>query len=456
MSRIRVALVMAGMVVAWAALAIKSQAQPPPGWPGDPGGPAGRDDRGQGIGPNEPAPFNGPEGPGGFASDLFRLANNETVQKELKLTDRQKAAIKRVSDDQAKKRSDFFQGFRTQSDAARTQAVWEAQAQALAGTQVDPSVDARGWGAGNPLYGALNSRGYQPRIYGGQPEMDPTACEQQAKLQGQMAGDVVQNQSRQMMGEAMQEFQQESESALARVLDKAQSKRLREIQLQVEGAGAVLRADVSEKLGIRDDQRAEIEDIVNHSNAARSELMRKNRDFVRSMMPTPATDPNQAADGQPDDPLVGPNDPSGRGGRRHVDPEAMRSALEQPEVKAKMDESLKEHHRIRDRQYTMVYKAMDRRQLATFKKMLGKPFDVDSLLASSFRGGSGGRRTGQNPATDQPKAQAKPGSTTPAAATKPTDSSATPASRPAAPRRPSLRERRGLGGPQPSADATPN
>ncbi|HKM56547.1 MAG TPA: hypothetical protein VJY33_24295, partial [Isosphaeraceae bacterium] len=332
MSRIRVALVMAGMVVASAAVAVKSQAQPPPGGPGDPGGPAGRDDRGQGIGPNAPAQFNGPEGAGGFASDLFRLASNETVQKELKLTDRQKAAIKRVSDDQAKKRSDFFQEFRTQSDAARTQAVQEAQARALAGTQVDPSVDARGWGAGNPLYGALNSRGYQPRIYGGQPEMDPTAREQQAKLQGQMAGDVVQNQSRQMMREAMQEFQQESEYALARVLDKAQSKRLREIQLQVEGAGAVLRADVSEKLGIREDQRAEIEEIVNQSNAARSELMRKNRDFVRSMMPVTVL--NQTPDGQPDDPLVGQNDPSGRGGSRRLDPEAMRTVMEQPEVKA--------------------------------------------------------------------------------------------------------------------------
>ncbi len=452
MSRIRVALVMAGMVVAWAAVAVKSQAQPPPGGPGDPGGPAAPDDRGQGIGPNEPAQFNRPEGPGGFASDLFRLANNETVQTELKLTDRQKATIKRVSDDQAKKRSDFFREFRTQSDAARTQAVQEAQAQALAGTQVDPSVDARGSGTGNPLYGALNSRGYQPRIYGGQPEMDPTAREQAAKLQGQMASDVVQNQSSQMMREAMEEFQQESECALARVLDKAQCKRLREIQLQAEGAGAVLRADVSEKLGIREDQRAEIEDIVNQSNAARSELMRKNWDFVRSMMPVTVL--NQAADGQPDDPLDGPNGPSGRGGRRRFDPEAMRTVMEQPEVKAKMEESLKEHHRIRDRQYTMVYKAMDRRQVATFKKMLGKPFDVDSLLASSFRGGSGGRRTGQNPATDQPKAQAKPGSTTPAAATKPADSSTT--SKPAAPRRPSLRERRGLGGHQPSTGAAPN
>src|SRR5208337_2605444 len=103
----------------------------------------------------------------------------------------------------------------------------------------------------------------------------------------------------------------------------------------------------------------------------------------------PVTVLNQTPDGQPDDPLVGQNDPSGRGGSRRLDPEAMRTVMEQPEVKAKMVESLKEHHRIRDRQYTMIYKAMDRRQVATFKKMLGKPFDVDSLLASSFRGGSG-------------------------------------------------------------------
>ena len=73
----------------------------------------------------------------------------------------------------------------------------------------------------------------------------------------------------------------------------------------------------------------------------------------------------------------------------------MQKIMEQPEVKAKMEETRKEQSQLRDREYAMVYKAMDRRQVATFKRMLGKPFDVDSVTAGFFRGGPGGpgRRT---------------------------------------------------------------
>ena len=77
--------------------------------------------------------------------------------------------------------------------------------------------------------------------------------------------------------------------------------------------------------------------------------------------------------------------------RPRFDPAAMQKIMEQPEVKAKMDESRKEQDQLREREYAMVYKAMDRRQVATFKKMLGKPFDVDSLMGGFFRGGPGGR-----------------------------------------------------------------
>jgi hypothetical protein len=454
---------MAGLVVAWTAAAVISLAQTPPGEPGDPSGPGWPGSRGQQSGANVPFEFGGPGAADGFASDLFRLANNETVQTELKLTDRQKAIIKRVSGDQSKKRTEFFQEFRKQSDAARAQAVQDAQAQALAGNQVDPSVDARGSGAGNPIYGALNSRGYQPRIYGGQPQIDPTARQQAARLQGQMAGDTVQNESRQMMREAMQKFQQESQHELARVLDKAQYKRLREIQLQLEGAGAVLRDEVSEKLGLDEDQRAEIQNILNQTNAARRDLMRKNWDFMRLQMPTLPVDPDQAAAlGQPDNPPDARNGAGGRGtpGRfdpeaMPFDPEAMRKVMEQPEVKAKMDETRKEQRQLREREYAMVYKAMDRRQVATFKRLLGKPFDVDSLIGGFFRGSSGGRRNEPSPASDQAKTRTKPISSPASAAD--SGSSATPASKPAAtPRRQSLRERRGLGGQQPSTDSPPN
>ena len=93
----------------------------------------------------------------------------------------------------------------------------------------------------------------------------------------------------------------------------------------------------------------------------------------------------------------------------------------------------------------MVYKAMDRRQVSLFKKMLGKPFDVDSLRAGFFRGGPG--RNG--PAAGGPRAKdaSKTASgTTPATAAAKADASSGTTTKPATtPRRQSLRERRGLG-----------
>ena len=283
MSRIRITLVTA-LVVALAAAAINSQAQPPPGGRG-----GGRGQRGGG-------PGGGPGGWGGPGGNLIMLAGNEAVAKELKLTDRQKAKVKQISDDQNKKRGEVFQQIRQQADMAKAQAAQQAQAEALQAPQIDPSVDARGSGAGNALAGALNSRGYLPPIYGGrlqEGQIDPAQQQQAAQLQGQQAANAVQAQGFQMMREAMQELQQASEGELARVLDKNQVKRLKEIQLQVEGPAAVLRDDVAEKLEINEEQHAEIQTILNEANTARRQIMQKNFQLVRSLMP------NQPAGGNP-------------------------------------------------------------------------------------------------------------------------------------------------------------
>jgi hypothetical protein len=128
----------------------------------------------------------------------------------------------------------------------------------------------------------------------------------------------------------------------------------------------------------------------------------------------------------------------------------MKKVMEQPEVKSKMEEFQKEQTQLRQREYAMVYKAMDRRQVSTFKKMLGKAFDVDSLMAGFFRGGPGrGNRPGATApdASKSATAKAEPAPTTP-------DTTSTPKA--SAPRRQSLRERRGLGGQQPAPSDSPN
>jgi len=337
----------------------------------------------------------------------------------------------------------------------------------------------------NALAGALNSRGYQPQVYGGRvqgDQIDPAQQEQAAQLLGRQAANAVQAQNFQMMREAMQQLQNQSESELARVLDKNQVKRLKEIQLQVEGPAAVLRADVAERLEINEEQHEEIQGILTQANAARRELMRTNFQFVRSQMPTqPAGGNPPAADGQPDPNAAatpaagqvgqagqpGQGGRGGRGGRgangQHnrprFDPEAMQKIMEQPEVKAKMEETRKEQQQLRDREYAMVYKAMDRRQVSLFKKMLGKPFDVESVTGGFFRGGPGGRRNEANGSANQTTAAAKTDTakTTPAASADSSAASTSTTKSATIPRRQSLRERRGLGGQQPTPDGeSPN
>jgi hypothetical protein len=136
----------------------------------------------------------------------------------------------------------------------------------------------------------------------------------------------------------------------------------------------------------------------------------------------------------------------------------MQKIMEKPEVKAKMEETQKEQHQLRDREYALVYKAMDRRQVSNFKKMLGKPFDVDSLMPGPggfFRGGQG--RNGANGGGPQTKGAAKAAPATAGAGTAaPAETKSSPTSKQATtPRRQSLRERRGLGQ-QPSAGPSGN
>ena len=110
----------------------------------------------------------GPGGFGGPGGDLIRLADNEVVAKELKLTDRQKAKVKQIAERKTRSGGEVFQQLRQQTDIATQQAAQQAAAAALqGGGQIDPSVDARGSGAGNALAGTLNQRGYQPQVYGG-------------------------------------------------------------------------------------------------------------------------------------------------------------------------------------------------------------------------------------------------------------------------------------------------
>ncbi|MGC8638778.1 MAG: hypothetical protein ACP5XB_02735, partial [Isosphaeraceae bacterium] len=441
---------------------------------------------------------------GGFGNNLLSLANNEVAQKEIKMTDRQKAAVKKLSDDQRTKSRDAMQKMRQQTGVVQNQAAQQAQMQTrfMIQQQANAAAAASALSPYNPMGQALVNGGYgfQPQLQmaggqfvGGQPQVNPLMQQQVAQAQGRMAANAVQQQSRMMMRQAMQQMQQAADNELARILDKNQMRRLREIQLQQEGPRAVLREDVAQKLEINQEQAAEIQQALSQAGQERGQLMRQNFQYMRSLMPNPPGGNAQGGPGGQANPFArggrggqgaqaqggfggqggnggqggqagqgrfggqggfggqaAPGNQAGQGGQtgqggqagqaaaaaaaaRAARRDAMQKIMEKPEVKAKMQEFQDAQAELRQKEYAMVFKAMDRRQVSAFKKMLGKPFDVDSLRRGFFRG----------PANNGPG-----GATNTAAnsSTTKTDSSTATGTTPAAtaPRRRSLRERRGL------------
>jgi hypothetical protein len=116
-----------------------------------------------------------------------------------------------------------------------------------------------------------------------------------------------------------------------------------------------------------------------------------------------------------------------------------------------MDEFRTAQEQQRERDYAMVFKALDRRQGSLFKKMLGKKFDVELAMAGMFRGP--GQRNGPGGAATPKNGAAKADTAKPADQPK-TSSTSSSTSKPATPKKQSLRERRGLGA-QPSS-SSPN
>ena len=253
-----------------------------------------------------------------------------------------------------------------------------------------------------------------------------------------------------MMREAMQQLQHESDRELARVLDKNQFKRLKEIQLQVEGPSAVLRETWPRSSRSTRSRTREIQEIL--KRATRPVARRWPRGGTSSPVsgrPSKATTTSRP----PTRPI--PNAPAGQaqngntvaamaaGGtaaarrtgwsRRRWSPAAVVPAAAVPaavvlaaagrtrplrprghaEVHGAAgsegqdggdEEAAGSDSRSVLRQ---VYKVLDRRQSSAFKKMLGKPFDVDSMTNGFFRGpGQRGPGGGGGPAAKSDTAKA--------------------------------------------------
>jgi Spy/CpxP family protein refolding chaperone len=203
-----------GLFIALMACTPACRAQAPRGGGGAPGGPSG-------DGPSSrPLANVGGWAAGGSAS----LLTNPSVQKELKLTEKQKTQIKQLSDDLTRKDQETFKG------ALNPGGSFELEALADAITQNGAETIRRG---------LMERQFTRP---------------------------------------------QEVESAIARILTPRQRSRLAQIALQIEGLWAVTRPEVASRLNMSPDQVEQIGMILVEMGEAQKQLRMAQRE---RLMPLP-------------------------------------------------------------------------------------------------------------------------------------------------------------------------
>jgi len=308
-----------------------------------------------------------------------------------------------------------------------------------AGGNVNPD-QAGGNGGQNPGNGGGNRGGFGR---GGQ--LDPEAA-----------------QRFQAMREAMDGLRQSTEQALAKILSRGQMNRLRQIQFQLEGPSALVRDEIAEKLNLDEVQVEQIRELMNERRQAQRQSFAAQREVFRQLRPNNqnAAGGQNANDGGNNAGATGGNGGNGnagngnRGNNRRFDPEAFQKLMEQPEVKAKMEEARDAQTKVENQFAAAVNKVLSPRQRANYKKMLGPPFDRSKMGGGGPFGGFGGRGGPGNQANAKTATKSAPakqsgdddGDGEETAAVK--APAAKPATTPSATksRTKSLRERRGLGG----------
>ncbi len=429
MLRLRLTLISASMMIALGVLTINSIAQPP-----GRGGGGGRGGFGGG-----PGGFGG--GPGGFGGgpgggSLLGVALIPAVQEELKLKEPQKVKLTALNE---KSKS-----ARDQANQARQKLMQEAGIQwggpGGPGGPGQNNGNNQNQNGGRGRRGQQNAQGGNDQAAGGQGGQGAQGGQGGRGGRGNRPQFTEEQQA--AMQEIMSNVQAEmerinttTETTLAKILDKAQYNRLKQVKLQLDGPTALLRDDMVEKLNISEEQVEQIRtlmterrDLQRDARKAQGEIFQAFRDAN----PQPEQDQAQAQNG---------NNGNQRRGPR-FDPEQMKKFMEQPDVKAKMDEVRDKESSIEKQFAASVIKVLYPRQQKAYEKMLGDPFDRSKIGGPAGWGFPGGRNRNQD-ATKKGT-----GANTAAAAKPATDDSDTPptaatTTAPAKAKRKSLRELRG-------------
>jgi hypothetical protein len=206
----------------------------------------------------------------------------------------------------------------------------------------------------------------------------------------------------------------EGEASLAKILDKKQSARLTQISLQMEGIAALGRSDVAQAMYLNDAQILEIQEILKDTQNNRTGYMLKQMLTMRGRRngPGPGQPAADAARSAPaKDQAKEPVD---------EDPEvvAKRRAADRERRQGEMTRFREGFDKIQNESTAKLLRLLDRRQLARFEKLLGEPFDASKMSGPGGFGGPGG--PGGQPRPDaeaaNPPTPAKPGEAPPAPA----------------------------------------
>ena len=316
---------------------------------------------GVGGGPGGPGGGGGRGGFGGMGGGITGLLlQAPSLQEEIKLTEAQKTALKKVNDDAGKKRTTMF-------------------------TEMRANAGGNNNGNGNG---------------GGRGNVD-----------------------RQAMMDAVAEIGQMTDQAIEKILNKTQKARLNQIALQIEGIPALGRQEVAEKVMFDETQLEQVQGILEEMRTAQGESMQKvfasfggrggpggrqggqQAPAADAAVVTPTkadiakaevakADAEKAAAAAEEAGVApkaapGKGQTGGRGGNRPdlTTPEGQAAARVRTEGMAQAN---KEVQSTEAKAETMIAKIMTKAQKANYKRLLGAKYDLAKLVVQGGRGGGPG------------------------------------------------------------------
>lgn len=190
---------------------------------------------------------------------------------------------------------------------------------------------------------------------------------------------------------SLSEFFREAEGAANKILNRSQRTRLNQIALQMEGLSALSKPEMAEALNLAPQQYEAIQQVLND---ARSGQMRYWVTQMAGFRPPGGRPPSSAlAQSAPRSNDTGSKTPkaakadSGVGkpdgkapSEPEEDPAVARRKAQRIEAQARFQKMRQGSDQIQDVAVVTINKLLSKKQRATFDKMLGEPFDPDAVL----------------------------------------------------------------------------